>query len=110
MQVLALSRRLEGTTPERLAAHAADEARGAWELHTEARVAWQLHAEVLLRSVHLCPERPGSVIVLECASLEEAREALQRLPMVQAGLITFDLSRMLPYTGWAALFGAGTSA
>lgn len=100
MQVLALSRRLEGTTPEKLAAHAAD----------EARVAWQLHTEGLLRSVHLCPERPGSVIVLECASLDEARATLQRLPMVQAGLIAFDVSRMLPYTGWAALFGSGPSA
>ena len=94
MQFLALSRRLEGTTPERLAPLATD----------EARVAWQLHAEGLLRSVHLCPERPGSAIVLECASIDDAQAALQRLPMVRAGLIAFDVSRMLPYTGWAALF------
>lgn len=94
MQLLALSRRLDGTTPEKLAALAAD----------EARVAWQLHTEGVLRSVHLCPERPGSAIVMECASLEDAKAVLQRLPMVRAGLITFEVSRMLPYTGWAALF------
>lgn len=99
MQILALSRRLEGTTPETLAALAAD----------EARAAWQLHSEGLLRSVHLCPERPGSVLVLECASLDEARAVLQRLPMVRDGLIAFDVSRMLPYTGWAALFGGSTA-
>jgi hypothetical protein len=97
MQFLALSRRLEGTTPEKLGAHAADEAREAWRLHTEG----------VLRSVHLCPDRPGSVIVLECSSLEEAQVALQRLPMVRAGLIAFEVSRMLPYTGWAALFREG---
>lgn len=99
MQFLALSRRLDGTTPEKLAVHAAD----------EAHVAWQLHTEGILRSVHLCPDRPGSVIVLECTSLSEARAALQRLPMVIAGLIAFDVSRMLPYTGWAALFREGAS-
>lgn len=100
MQILALSVRRPGTTPEALAPLAA----------AEARAAWQLHAEGLLRSVHLCPERPGSAIVLECASLDEARVALQRLPMVQAGLIDFELSRLLPYTGWAALFRDGGAA
>lgn len=99
MQFLALSRRLEGTTAEKLAPLAAD----------EARVAWLLHVEGSLRSVHLCPDRPGSVLLLECASLDEAHATLDRLPMVQAGLIAFDVSRMLPYTGWAALFGAGAA-
>lgn len=97
MQFLALSRRCEGTTPEKLAALAT----------AEAAAAWQLHAEGVLRSVHICPDRPGSAIVLECASLEDARIALGRLPMVNAGLIEFEVSRMLPYTGWAALFQAG---
>lgn len=100
MQFLALSRRLEGTTPQLLAALATD----------EARVAWQLHAEGVLRSVHMCPDRPGSVLVLECASIEDARAALHRLPMVRAGLIDFDVSRMLPYTGWASLFRAEDAA
>jgi muconolactone delta-isomerase len=94
MQILALSRRLPGTTPEQLAALAAD----------EARVAHELLVQGLVRSIHMCPERPGSMVVLECADLDAARAALQRLPMVRDGLITFDLSRMLPYTGYEALF------
>jgi hypothetical protein len=94
MQFLALSRRLDGTTSQMLAPLAAD----------EARVAWQLHTEGVLRSVHMCPDRPGSALVLECGSLDEAQAMLQRLPMVRDGLIAFDVSRMLPYTGWAALF------
>lgn len=95
MQFLALSRRLDGTTPDMLAPLAAD----------EARAAWQLHAQGVLRSVHMCPERPGSMIVLECATLDDARATLAQLPMVKAGLIAFEVSRMLPYTGWTALFG-----
>jgi muconolactone delta-isomerase len=94
MQILALSRRLPGTTADQLAALAAD----------EAGLAHELVVQGIVRSIHMCPERPGSMLVLECADLDAARAALERLPMVRDGLITFDLSRMLPYTGYAALF------
>lgn len=100
MQFIALSRRQPGTTQDLLAPHATE----------EANVAWQLHTEGVLRSVHICPDRPGSVIILECQSLSDAEAALARLPMVKDGLITFDVSRMIPYTGWAALFRDGLSA
>ncbi len=94
MQILALSRRRPGTTPETLA---------PW-LEAEAARAFELIAAGVFRSVHLCPERPGSMIVLECASLDEARSQLGTLPMVREGLIDFELSRLLPYTGVRALF------
>lgn len=94
MQFVALSRRLPGTTPERLAAHAA----------AEASAAHQLLVEGTVRSIHMCPDRPGSLVTLECASLADAQAALARLPMVRDGLIAFDVSRLLPYTGYSALF------
>lgn len=94
MLILALSRRQPGVTGEQIAAHAAREAAASWALHKAG----------ILRSVHMCPERPGSMLVMDCESLEAAHTHLRSLPMVQAGLIAFDLSRMLPYTGWEALF------
>lgn len=97
MQILALSRRLPGTTPAQLAAHAATEAAAALALVESGHV----------RSIHMCPERPGSMIVMECDSLDHARALLGTLPMVRQELITFDLSRMLPYTGFRALMGDG---
>ena len=100
MQILALSRRRPGVGPEQLAPHARAEAAAAFAL-VEAGV---------IRSVHMCPERPGSMIVLECAGLDEARAALGQLPMVRAGLIEFELSRMLPYTAIKALFATGVGA
>lgn len=99
MQILALSRRARGVGPEQLAPHA----------RAEAEAAFALIESGVIRSVHMCPERPGSMIVLECAGLEEARAALGQLPMVRAGLIEFELSRMLPYTGLKALFATSSA-
>jgi NAD(P)-dependent dehydrogenase (short-subunit alcohol dehydrogenase family) len=62
MQILALSRRRPGTTPQTLA---------PW-LEAEAARAFELIAAGVFRSVHLCPERPGSMVVLECAGLDTA--------------------------------------
>jgi hypothetical protein len=43
-------------------------------------------------------------LVLECAGIADARAALDNLPLVQAGLITFDLIPLIPYPGFARLF------
>lgn len=99
MQFLALSRRLPGVNAEQLAPLQQAEARAAWRLHSSGK----------LRSVHLCPDRPGAVLVLECDSLEDARRQLATLPMVARGLIDFDISRMVPYTAFEALFGPETT-
>ena len=97
MQVLALSRRRPGVGGEQLSPLALAEAARAFELI----------AAGVIRSAHMCPERPGSMLVLECAGLDEAARQLATLPMVQAGLIEFELSRMLPYTGVRMLFADG---
>ena len=94
MQILALSRRLPGTTDAQLAPLA----------QVEAAAAFALYAGGAFRSMHLLPERTGAMVVLECASVEEARLVMATLPMVKAGLIDFDYSRMLPYTNFKALF------
>ena len=94
MQILALSRRNPGVGTQQLAPLQ----------HEEAAAAHRLMVDGVLRSAHMCPERPGSMLVLECAGLDEAQAHLQTLPMVKAGLLSFELSRMLPYTGYSILF------
>jgi hypothetical protein len=44
------------------------------------------------------------VLVLECASLEEAHQALASLPLVQEGLIAFEIIPLVPYPGFKRLF------
>lgn len=70
----------------------------------EAAAAFALYASGVFRSMHMLPDRPGAMVVLECASIEAARATMSALPMVKAGLIDFDYSRMLPYTSARALF------
>jgi hypothetical protein len=94
MQILALSHRNAGVTAADLAQHQAD----------EARAACALIAQGVIRSAHLCPDRPGSVLVLECESVAAAQAQLATLPMVRHGLVRFDAWEMRPYTGWQALF------
>jgi len=45
-----------------------------------------------------------AVLVLEAAGPEEARQALETLPLVQAGLIEFQILPLIPYDGFARLF------
>ncbi len=94
MQILALSRRLPGVSDAQLTPLAT----------AAAAAAFALYAEGSFRSMHLLPDRPGAMVVPECADLDQARQVMAGLPMVKAGLIDFDYSRMLPYTAVASLF------
>ena len=94
MQILALSRRMTGVTTEQLEPF----------LEAETREAFALYEAGYFRSMYMCPERPGSMIVMECEGLEDAQALLRRLPMVKAGLLAFDCSRLLPFTNYKLLF------
>lgn len=95
MKILAIERELPGATAEQFAALGKPEAARAWEL-TQAGV---------FREIYFCQDRSVAVIVLECADRAEAEHVLGTLPLVQAGLITFDVYPLRAYPGFARLFG-----
>ncbi|HLO66516.1 MAG TPA: hypothetical protein VK188_05820 [Holophaga sp.] len=76
-------------------------------LRAEARALWELQVAGLVRECHFRADRHEAVLALECAGVEEAREALGRLPLVREGLIAFELVPLAPYDGFARLFGQG---
>jgi hypothetical protein len=94
MKIVALSRRQPGTTTEQLQPHQV----------AEARQVWQLHKAGVFREMYFRQDRPGAVVILECASVEEAREALGTLPMVEAGLLDFDVIPLGPFLPLENLF------
>ena len=94
MKVLALGR---DTAP-------ADDPRFPEVRPAEARRAWDLYQQGILREIYFRVDRPNGVLILEVTDLAAARQVIDSLPLVAAGLIDFDLIALRPYPGFARLF------
>lgn len=94
MMILALEREAPGLTGADFAPH----------LKAEAARAWELHQAGVIRQLYFNAEDHTAVLLLECASAAEARNRLATLPLVSAGLITFEIIPLAPYPGFARLF------
>lgn len=95
MKILAMEHEIEGVSAEQFQLHRKAEAARAWELYQEG----------VLREMYCDASRHTAILILECESLEAARDILATLPLVQQKLIYFDLYPLEPYTGFSRLFG-----
>ena len=98
MKILALEREVPGALPEKFKIHSKAEAARVWALYREGK----------LREIYFNAETNEAVLILECEDRREAEALLETLPLVSAGLITFDLLPLVPYTGFARLFESET--
>lgn len=73
-------------------------------LRAEANAAWQLHTLDIIRELYFGAETHQAVLVLECGSVEEARRNLASLPLVECGMIAFEIIPLTPYSGFSRLF------
>jgi muconolactone delta-isomerase len=94
MKILAIEREVPGISAETFQLH----------LKAEAARAWELYKTGVFREIYLDRDQHVAVVMLECADENEAREVLDSLPLVKAGLITFDIMPLVPYPGFARLF------
>jgi len=94
MKILALEHELPGATAEQFQQYAKAEARKVWELHQAG----------IIRELYFRTDRNEAALVLECTSVIEAHEILAALPLVQAGLISFETIPLKAYPGFARLF------
>jgi muconolactone delta-isomerase len=94
MKILAMETEIKGVKPEQFTPH----------LKAEAARVWELYQSGIIRELYFRQDRSEAVLILECASEHEAQQALDRLPLVQAGLIHFDVIPLVPYPGFARLF------
>lgn len=95
MKILAIEKENPNARPEQFQSH----------LKPEAARAWELYLAGVLREAYFHAERHEAVLMLECKDLDDARAVLQTLPLVEAGLIDFTLLPLVPYDGFARLFG-----
>jgi muconolactone delta-isomerase len=94
MKILALEKELPGAIAEAYQPH----------LKAEARAVWELQQSGELREIFFRADQHTAILVLECPSTEAAHQLLSTLPLLQAGLITFDLIPLIPYDGYTSLF------
>ncbi len=95
VKVLAIGHARSGVRWEHVAPYVGVEARRVWELYETDRV-----REIYLRADDL----PGVVLVLECDDLAEAERLVAALPVLEAGLLDFEVIPLRPYVGPRWLF------
>ncbi len=98
MKIIALEKELPGATSAQFASY----------LKAEAEKVWQLYQAGLVREFYFRQDQTTAVLVLECLDLQEARNLLADMPLVQNGLIEFELIPLKPYPGFARLFTSPT--
>lgn len=94
MKILALEIELPGAEGSAFRTLAKEEAARIWELYQEG----------VIRELYFRKDRPEAVLILECAGVEEAAKLLSTLPLVEMGLIDFELIPLVAYPGFARLF------
>lgn len=75
-----------------------------WDEETETLInesyqVYHLFQEGIIRDIYFT-ENDNAVIILECTSKTDAAKVLSSLPLVKAGLITFEIMELRPYTGF----------
>jgi muconolactone delta-isomerase len=94
MKILALEKEIPGVAATAFKPH----------LRAEAARVWELQQSGVLREIYFRQDRSDAVLILECADASEAQHVLATLPLVQAGLIAFEVIPLKPYPGLARLF------
>jgi len=94
MKLLALEIEKPGITPGEFQPHLQDEV-----LHV-----WNFYQNDIIREIYFRADQHTAVLVLECSGVDEARQVLDSLPLVQKGLIRFEIMPLMPYTGFSRLF------
>lgn len=94
MKILAMEHELPGAAADAFERYKAEEARKVWDLYQAG----------VFRELYFRADRNEAVLVLECASVEEAQEILSTLPFVQNRLIAFEVIPLKAYSGFKRLF------
>jgi len=96
MKVLAIERPVDGVSAERFTAELG---------RAEASRVWELQQAGSVREIYFRTDETSAILLLECEGVDEARDMLDTLPLVAAGLIRFEVLGLRAYPGFARLFG-----
>ena len=96
MKILCHDRPLPGAIFEKYQPHLQDEVRHVWRAYKNG----------IVREIYFRQDRPGVAIILECATVDEAKKAFAGFPLMKAGLLEFDIIPLGPFVNWEMLFAS----
>jgi hypothetical protein len=67
---------------------------------------WELYTEGVVREMY-SPGGLGAVLILEVDSLQDARDRLSRLPLIERGLMALEVLELAPFRALQMLFHGG---
>lgn len=73
-------------------------------LKSEALNVWELVKDDIIREIYFDALKHTAVIILECESVEVAKNVLTNLPLVREKFITFEFIPLTAYNGFERLF------
>jgi hypothetical protein len=73
-------------------------------MQAEVRHAWRLYKQGFARDISFRQDRPGVAIMVECESVEEAKQTLAEFPLAKAGLIDWEVIPLGPFANLEILF------
>lgn len=94
MKLLCLDVPQPGASPEKYQPYLLDEVRHAWLLYKNG----------IVRDFYFRQDRPGVALIVECESIDAARQALCEFPLAEAGLIDWEIIPLGPFISWEMLF------
>ena len=74
--------------------------------NVELAALWELYTEGTVREMY-SPGGLGAVLVLEAGSIEDARQRLIRLPLIERGLMALEVLELAPFRALQMLFRGG---
>ena len=100
MKILCHDRPLPGAIFEKYQPHLQDEVRHVWRAYKNG----------IVRETYSRQDRSGVAIILECTSVDEAKEAFADFPLMRAGLIEIDAIPLGPFLNWEMFFAHAAEA
>jgi len=73
-------------------------------LRSEAQHVWNLLQQGTVRESYFRADQHTAVLILECETIAQAQALTSAFPLVQQGLIRFDIIPLVPYSGLSRLF------
>ena len=73
-------------------------------LKQEAKVLWNLQKKGVIRSIWFTKNTREAILIIEAEDTIRTKEIVDTFPLVEEGLISYDIVELIAYDGYERLF------